>query len=264
MPATEGDQRVHDERVEELGLPLDPVTESQAVERVMDALAAGRGGWIVTPNLDHLRRASRDPELAALIRTADLSVADGAPVVWAARIAGRPVPARVAGADLLWSLSAAAAQRGYSIYLLGGDTGVPERAAAALQAAFPSLQVAGTCSPPLGFEYDPAEMAALEADLVASAPDLVFAGLGFPKQEKVIRQFQPRLPTTWWLGCGAALPFAAGDLARAPMWLRPLGLEWLFRLLHEPRRLFRRYLLEDAPFAVRLLGRAVVVRLRSV
>lgn len=246
-----------------LGLPLDQITEPEVVDRVMTALLAGRGGWIATPNVDHLRRAARDERLAAMIRTADLSVADGAPVVWAARIACRPVPGRVTGADLLWSLSAAAAAAGRSIYLLGGEPGVPERAALALQAAYPELKVVGTCSPPRGFEHDPEQMAALREELMAKAPDLVFVGLGFPKQENVICGFHDDLPATWWLGCGAALPFAAGQLERAPAWMRPLGLEWLFRLAHEPRRLFRRYVLEDAPFALRLLGRALLVRLRD-
>jgi N-acetylglucosaminyldiphosphoundecaprenol N-acetyl-beta-D-mannosaminyltransferase len=100
-------------------------------------------------------------------------------------------------------------------------------------------------------------------DLLATAPDIVFVGLGFPKQEQVIDTLATLLPGTWWLGCGAALPFAAGNLKRAPHWMRRTGLEWLFRLLHEPRRLFRRYVLEDGPFAIRLLLWAAVTGLRS-
>ena len=259
---TQGHQRPAQQRVRIGSLPLDPLTEPEVVDRVMAALLAGHGGWIATPNVDHLRRAYADPRLAALIRTADISVADGAPVVWASRLAGRPVPARVTGADLLWSLSAAAAAHGRTVYLLGGETGVPERAAAALQAAHPELKVVGTCSPPRGFEHDPVEMEKCRQDLLAKAPDLVFVGLGFPKQEHVISELAGLLPTTWWLGCGAALPFAAGDLRRAPAWMRPLGMEWLFRLFHEPRRLFRRYVLEDAPFAVVLLIGALLTRVR--
>jgi N-acetylglucosaminyldiphosphoundecaprenol N-acetyl-beta-D-mannosaminyltransferase len=250
-------------RVEVGGLPIDPLTEEQVVERVRAELQAGRGGWIATPNVDHLRHASRDPRLAELIRSAPISVADGAPVVWAAKLAGRPIPARVTGADLLWSLSAAAAEDGRSVYLLGGEPGVPERAAAALQGRFPKLTIAGTCSPPRGFELDPDELSKCRDGVVDAHPDIVFVGLGFPKQEHIITGFTHLLPSTWWLGCGAALPFAAGDLQRAPTWMRPLGLEWLFRLVHEPRRLFRRYLREDAPFAVVLLAGALLTRLRG-
>lgn len=251
------------ERVEVGGLPIDPLTELEVVNRVRSELRAGRGGWIATPNVDHLRHASRDPRLAELIRSAALSVADGAPVVWAARLAGRPVPARVTGADLLWSLSEAAAEDGRSVYLLGGEPGVPERAAQALQSRFPTLKIAGTCSPPRGFELDEGELANCREGVISARPDIVFVGLGFPKQEHIISGFSEQLPATWWLGCGAALPFAAGDLQRAPAWMRPLGLEWLFRLAHEPRRLFRRYLREDAPFALVLLTGALLTRLRA-
>jgi N-acetylglucosaminyldiphosphoundecaprenol N-acetyl-beta-D-mannosaminyltransferase len=250
-------------RVEVGGLPIDAMTEVEVVEQVRSELRAGRGGWIATPNVDHLRHASRDPRLAELIRSAQISVADGAPVVWAARLSGRPIPARVTGADLLWSLSAAAAADGRSVYLLGGEPGVPERAAKALQLAYPDLEIAGTCSPPRGFELDPAELNKCRDGVVAAAPDLVFVGLGFPKQEHIISGFTGLLPKTWWLGCGAALPFAAGDLQRAPGWMRPLGLEWLFRLVHEPRRLFKRYVREDAPFALVLLTGALMTRLRT-
>jgi N-acetylglucosaminyldiphosphoundecaprenol N-acetyl-beta-D-mannosaminyltransferase len=228
----------------------------------MAALRSGRGGWIATPNLDFVRRASRDGRLADLLRTADISVADGAPVVWATRIAGAPVPGRVTGADLLWSLSAGAAAEGRSVYLLGGEPGVPDRAGAALQAAYPGLKVAGAYSPPLGFEHDAEELQRCLRGLLGAAPDIVFVGLGFPKQENLISTFAPRLPGTWWLGCGAALPFAAGDLKRAPGWMRRLGLEWFFRLVSEPRRLFRRYVREDAPFAFVLLAWALLTRLR--
>jgi N-acetylglucosaminyldiphosphoundecaprenol N-acetyl-beta-D-mannosaminyltransferase len=251
------------ERVVVRGVPIDPLTEDEVVSHVRGELRAGRGGWIATPNVDHLRHAARDSKLARLIRSAQLSVADGAPVVWAARLSGSPLPARVAGADLLWSLSAAAAEDGFSVYLLGGEPGVPDRAAEALQRAYPGLRVAGSCSPPRGFEHDPVELQKCLDGVVAADPDLVFVGLGFPKQEHVISGFAPVLPRTWWLGCGAALPFAAGDLQRAPRWMQPLGLEWLFRLAHEPRRLFRRYVMQDAPFALTLLTGALLTRLRT-
>lgn len=248
-------------RVQVGPLAIDPLTEEQVVDRVRAALLEGRGGWIATPNVDHLRRASRDERLAELIGSASICVADGAPVVWTSRLAGRPLPARVTGADLLWSLSAAAAEDGRTIYLLGGDPGVPERAAEVLQAAYPALKVVGTCSPAFGFEKDPEALRRCEEALAAASPDLVFVGLGFPKQERIIAAFSRSLPATWSLGCGAALPFAAGELQRAPGWLGPLGLEWVFRLVHEPRRLFRRYVREDVPFALRLLAWAIRTRL---
>jgi N-acetylglucosaminyldiphosphoundecaprenol N-acetyl-beta-D-mannosaminyltransferase len=250
-------------RVEIGGLPIDALTHAQVVARVRAAWRDGRGGWIATPNVDHLRAATVDWRLGELIRDAALSVADGAPVVWAGRLAGRRVPERVAGADLLWSLCGAAAEDGKTVYLLGGATGVPERAAEELQRRYPGLKVAGTCSPPYGFESDPKELGNCRDGLRITNPDVVFVGLGFPKQELFIQRFGELLPNAWWLGCGAAIPFAAGELARAPRWMQATGLEWLFRLGSEPRRLFRRYVLHDMPFAVGLLAWALVIRVRS-
>jgi N-acetylglucosaminyldiphosphoundecaprenol N-acetyl-beta-D-mannosaminyltransferase len=244
------------DRVHLGGVDLDPLDEQQVVDWVVSSLHAGRGGWIATPNVDHLQKCSRDPELRALLCDADLRVPDGAPVVWASHLCGHPLPARVTGADLLWSLTRAAARNGFSVYLLGGEPGVPEAAARLLQEWQPRLVVAGTYSPPLGFEHDPAEMARVERNVVSARPDVVFVGLGFPKQEQLIVALHDKLPRAWWLGCGAAIPFAAGAARRAPNWMGRLGLEWLFRMAHEPRRLVRRYLREDAPYAVALLLRA--------
>ncbi len=235
------------------GVDLDPLDERQVVDWVMARLGRGQGGWIVTPNIDHLHKCSRDPALRALLGDADLSVPDGAPVVWAARLCGEWLPARVTGADLLWSLTDAAAQNGFSVYLMGGDPGVPEAAARVLQERCPGLVVTGTSAPPFGFDRDADQLAQIRRDLLDARPDLVFVGLGFPKQERVIMALHDALPGAWWLGCGAAIPFAAGSVRRAPTWMGRLGLEWVYRLLCEPRRLVRRYLVEDAPYAVELL-----------
>ena len=230
------------------GVAFDALTEGQVVARIIDGLKNGEGGRVVTPNVDICRRASRDPEARDLIRQASVVVADGMPLVWAARLQGDPLPERVTGASLIFSLSAAAAAGGWSMYLLGGDPGVPDTAAAELAARYPGLRVAGTDAPPPGFDWT-----AVRDKLEAARPDIVFVGLGFPKQERVIAAVAPALPGAWFIGCGAAIPFAAGALPRAPGWMQETGLEWAWRLASEPRRLFRRYLAEDLPFAVRLL-----------
>lgn len=251
------------ERVAVGPLLFDSVTERQAVAHVVSEWGHGRGGWISTPNIDILRRAARDPEMRSLIGSADVVVADGAPVVWAARLGGRPLPERVAGSALLWSLSRGAARAGRSVYLLGGEPGVGLRAAQRLLEHAPRLRLAGVHAPDWGFERDPARLAEVRDRLLAAAPDLVFVALGCPKQERLIRELAPALPATWWIGCGAALDFAAGQLRRAPRWMQVGGLEWVHRLAAEPRRLVRRYLVEDAPFALRLLAGSVLAR-RSV
>jgi N-acetylglucosaminyldiphosphoundecaprenol N-acetyl-beta-D-mannosaminyltransferase len=242
------------------GLDFDPLSEEQVVGRIVEDLAEGRGGRVVTVNVDICQRISRDRAAYELIRNASLVVADGMPLVWSARLSGHPLPERVTGASLIFTVSAAAARHGRSVYLLGGEPGVPERAAAELERRFPGLRVAGTDAPAAGFDTRPDELAAVRSRVAAARPDVVFAGLGFPKQEQIIAQLAPGLPGTWFMGCGAAIPFAAGVLPRAPRWMQQTGLEWTFRLMSEPRRLFRRYLVNDLPFAAWLLITSATAR----
>src|SRR4051794_13860937 len=136
------------------GVRVHAVTETDCVGHILSELEAGRGGMVVTPNLDHLHRCLHDLTFAALVSEADLVVADGMPLVWAARLQGTPLPQRVAGSNLISSLSGAAAANGRSIFLLGGATGTAERAADVLRGRFPSLRVVGTACPPVGFEND--------------------------------------------------------------------------------------------------------------
>ena len=242
------------------GVDFDALSEQQVVARVVGDLGDGRGGWVVTPNIDICRQLSHDPAARELVSGASLVVADGMPLVWASRLRGDPLPERVAGASLIFTLSAAAAASGRSVYLLGGEPGVPGRAAAELERRFPGLLVAGTDAPPAGFDRRPGEIEAVAAKLARARPDIVFVGLGFPKQEHLIAALAPGLPAAWFIGCGAAIPFAAGTLPRAPRRLQRLGLEWAFRLVSEPRRLFRRYLVDDLPFALRLLLTSALAR----
>jgi N-acetylglucosaminyldiphosphoundecaprenol N-acetyl-beta-D-mannosaminyltransferase len=263
LPSAPGAGPAPGGRVTVAGVPLDALTEDQVVGRVLAALAAGQGGWIVTVNVDISRAIRRDSALAALIAPAALAVPDGMPLIWAARLAGDPLPERVTGASLIYSLSAAAAAAGRSVYLLGGGPpGVPERAGRRLTERYPGLTVAGADAPPVGFDATLEGISAVRSKVVAAAPDIVFVGLGFPKQEHLITQLAPVLPRAWFVACGAAIPFAAGAQPRAPRWMQQAGLEWLFRLMTEPRRLARRYLAHDLPFAIALLLAAARQRIR--
>jgi len=249
-------------RVPLAGIDFDRLTEADVVEHVISASESGQGGWVATPNIDICRWAERDPASRALVANASLRVPDGMPIVWAARLSGDPLPERVSGSSLIFSLTAAAATSGRSIYLLGGAPGVPELAAAELSRLYPGVKVVGTAAPPIGFDKDEERMAEVRDDLVATAPDIVYVGLGFPKQERVIADLVSTLPCAWFVACGAAIPFAARVLPRAPAWMRQAGLEWAFRLISEPRRLSKRYLVEDAPYAVELVASCVLTRLR--
>jgi N-acetylglucosaminyldiphosphoundecaprenol N-acetyl-beta-D-mannosaminyltransferase len=238
------------------GIELNAITEKRCVEHVLDELDAGRGGVLVTPNLDHLRRCARDLTFNALLDEASIVVADGMPLVWASRIQRTPLPERIAGSDLISSLSAGAAERGHSIFLLGGARGSAPAAAHVLKERHPKLIVAGVHCPPMGFEKNQDEINAIIAALVAAQPKIVFVALGSPKQEYLINRIRKVVPNAWWLGVGVSFSFLAGDVKRAPLWMRRTGLEWMHRLFQEPRRLFRRYIVVGLPFGLALLSRA--------
>lgn len=240
------------------GLMIDVLTEAEVVAHVIRELREGRGGRLGTLNTDIFRAANRDPEMKRLIGGSSLLVADGMPLVWAAKLRGTPLPERVTGASLVPALSQAAAEQGMSIYLLGGGpAGVPEQARDILCSRYPGLIVAGVDAPPHGFDSSEDGIDAVCDRVLAAEPDLVYVGLGFPKQERLIARMAPLAPSSWFLGCGAAISFAAHASRRAPRWMQRAGLEWLFRLAREPRRLARRYLIDDLPFAAHLLASAV-------
>ncbi|RKT68864.1 N-acetylglucosaminyldiphosphoundecaprenol N-acetyl-beta-D-mannosaminyltransferase [Saccharothrix variisporea] len=239
------------------------VSEPDVAAHVVRCWGRGEGGAVVTANVDIVRAATRDPALGALVAGAELVVADGMPVVWAGRLAGVAVPERVTGASLVFTLSEAAAREGRSVYLLGGEPGVPEKAAEVLRGRYPGLRVVGTDSPPFGFDSDALLLGEAVAKVVSAKPDLVLVGLGFPKQERVIRELRGLLPAAWYLGCGAGIPMAAGEFKRASGVVQKMGAEWVHRLALEPRRLAKRYLRDDLPFAFRLLAGAVKTRLKG-
>jgi len=246
------------------GVALHAISESRCVQWVVDALEVGRGGWVVTANLDHLRRLVGDAEYTSRCRDATLVVADGMPLIWASKLQGTPLPERVAGSNLISSLSAAAADRGRSIYLLGGATGTAEAAAGVLSKRHPKLRVCGTCCPTIDdIENGADSVAAITDDLRQSNPDIVYVALGSPKQEVLIDRLRDQLPGTWWLGVGNSFSFLCGHVHRAPLWVQRTGFEWLHRLIQEPRRLGRRYLVDGCPFAVRVLFGAAIQRLKS-
>lgn len=250
-------------RVQVGGISFDPVTRGEVSKIVSNGWAQGRGGTIVTPNIDIWCRTRTDLEARQLVAGASLVVADGQPLVWAARLAGSPLPERVSGSGLVESLCAQAARENRSAYLIGGGTGdAANRAGAALALRHRGLRLAGTAKPPFGFEEDERAVSELVESVAHSAPDLVLIGLGFPKQEWLADKLTRRIPSAWLLGCGAGIAMAAGDTKRPPEWAQSAGLEWLIRFGQEPRRLWRRYLRDDVPAALVLLGGSARSRLR--
>jgi len=238
------------------GVPLHPLTEAQTVELVLKRVDQKRGGWVVTANLDHLRRLVKEKAYNELCAPAELIVADGMPLVWASRLQRTPLPERVAGSSLIWTLTRAAASAGKSIFLLGGAPGTAERTAKVFASACPNLQIAGVHCPAVGFERDPLAVAAIADMLRSRQPDIVFVALGSPKQERLISEMRAIFPNNWWIGVGISFSFVCGEVKRAPKWMQRLGLEWCHRLMQEPRRLAYRYLVDDLPFVFSLFWSA--------
>ena len=225
------------------GVPVDNLTMAETLAELEKFIeigrSTGRSHQVATVNADFITNALGDPELMVLLQKSDLNMPDGMPVVWSARLLGAPILERVAGVDTVMHLCERAAQRGYSIYLLGAAPGVAARAAGILQQRYPDLKIAGVSSPkvPSIRATDPAVL----SDIKAVRPDILLVAFGNPKQEKWIGEFRGELQTPVMIGVGGTLDFIAGEKVRAPKWMHRTGLEWTFRLAQEPRRLWRRY-----------------------
>ncbi|MGH7195150.1 MAG: WecB/TagA/CpsF family glycosyltransferase [Candidatus Saccharimonadales bacterium] len=245
-------------RIRAFGVEIDALRMSQAVEQLL-AWAERRGEgcrYVVTPNVDHVVLLQHHEGLRAAYAAADLVLADGAPLVAVARLLGRGLPERVAGSDLAPALFQAAQQRDLPlrVFLLGGEPGVADQAGRKIRDAWPPVEVVGTASPPRGFERDARQNAELLEAIRASAADMLLIGLGAPKQELWVHEHQRRIAAPVALCIGATIDFLAGHRRRAPRWMRRCGIEWLYRVAREPRRLGRRYL-RDALIFPRLVWR---------
>jgi N-acetylglucosaminyldiphosphoundecaprenol N-acetyl-beta-D-mannosaminyltransferase len=233
---------------------IDAINLADLVSR----LRAGSGGMIVTPNVDHLYRAGRDPAWRALLARADVTVADGMPLLWAARLAGTPLPCRLSGSDLMATLAGVAAEDGWGLCLIGGAGDAAARAGQALVRMHPSLRLVGCEAPLVGPDGVPDDDGLFDR-LAATSPRLVMVGLGSPKQEHFIELALRAWPSAWYIGVGVGFGFLAGQVRRAPLWMQRCGLEWCHRLSQEPRHLALRYA-RNAPYALGLLGRSLARR----
>jgi N-acetylglucosaminyldiphosphoundecaprenol N-acetyl-beta-D-mannosaminyltransferase len=238
-----------------LGVPVHNVSMDEAVDRVDRYIRAGGFHQIATANADFLINATVDPELREVLGSCDLIVADGMPLVWAARLMGVRFKERVAGADLVPRLAALSNERSYRMFFLGSTAEASSRAAETIERMYPNVRIAGRLTP----EPQPLELMDDEAmcsQIEAAGPDILLVAFGSPKQEKWIYRNRQRLSVPVCIGVGASLDFLGGVVHRAPGWMQRSGLEWLYRLYQEPRRLFSRYF-HDAYGLARHLPRQV-------
>jgi N-acetylglucosaminyldiphosphoundecaprenol N-acetyl-beta-D-mannosaminyltransferase len=230
-------------------LEIDAVTFAQALDRIAELVDRRDGGAVFTPNVDHVVKAEHQADFRRAYSRADLCLADGMPLVWASRLLGSPLPEKVSGSDLVLPLVRLASERRWRIYLLGGAPGVAEKAGEKLARQL-GARIVGTDSPLVGPDGTVDRSEQTLERLLAASPDLVLVAFGAPKQELWIDRFADRIGPAVAIGVGGSLDFVAGVVRRSPAWMSRTGLEWLFRLLQEPRRMWRRYLVEDPVFLV--------------
>ena len=232
-------------RMKFMNTEIDNLTMDEALDAMDGLIQQRRCAYVITPNVDHLVQLERGGPLREAYRDADLILTDGKPLIWISKWYGTPIKEKISGSDLFPRLCGLAAKKGYTMYFLGAMEGVAAKAAENLMARFPGLRVVGTYSPPYGFEKDEQELAHIRDMIHAAAPDILIVGLGCPKQELFIMHHREELGVPLSLGLGASLDFEAGNIKRAPKWMANHGLEWVFRITQDPKRLAKRYLVDD-------------------
>ncbi|MBI2432324.1 MAG: WecB/TagA/CpsF family glycosyltransferase [Candidatus Hydrogenedentes bacterium] len=236
------------ETVEIFEIPISRISFSGVCQAIHDRIERRDPGYIVTPNVDHVCTYHRNDDFRQAYTGAFLVLPDGTPIIWASWLFGRPLPQKLSGSDLVPALCGVAAEYGHSVFFFGGTRGAAERTVDKLKANYPGLRVAGIYWPPYGFEKDPDEnQRAIDAVRVAQ-PDICFLALGSPKQEIWMARHYQDLGAIISIGVGGAFELVSGKVRRAPNWVQEIGFEWLWRLAHEPRRLWHRYLVDDLVF----------------
>jgi N-acetylglucosaminyldiphosphoundecaprenol N-acetyl-beta-D-mannosaminyltransferase len=227
------------------GVEFHPLAFDQAVDWIVNSAKAGVGGVVCTPNVDYVVRARRDAAFRAAIAAADLRVPDGMWIVYAARIAGLRIPESVTGRLLVPAVARIAQDVGMPIALYGAGPGVAHAAGESLRRRYPALKIVATVTPPTPFQIGSAADQQGVEELRDAGARVIFVALGAPKQEVWMDRHRDDLSGAVLVGVGAAFDIIAGRFREAPRWMTRIGLEWLFRLVQEPRRLARRYLIED-------------------
>ncbi len=232
-------------RVKLFGCPFDVVDTAQAVARVEEFLASGRTHQGCGVNVDQLVKMKDEPLFRDIVERCDLVTADGTPVVWASRLFGKRLPERVAGIDLFYALLPVSAQRGYKVYLLGAKEESLQGARAIYEARHPGLQIVGARNGYFTVEDEPE----IAKDIHDSGAQLLFIAISSPKKEEFVDRNRAMLAKVGFvLGVGGTFDIDAGLYKRAPDWMARAGIEWTYRLWQEPRRMYRRYIVEDSKF----------------
>ena len=246
-------------RVNVLGVGVSAINPAVALARIARALKTKTKGYICVTGVHGVSEAQNDPAFRAILNRSFLNTPDGVPLVWVGRFQGFRGMARVYGPDLMLAVCGCTGSGGYTHFLYGGVEGVTAELRRRLEARFPGIKIVGTYTPPFRPLNAP-EAEDLMRRVAAARPDIVWVGLSTPKQEQFMAEYWQKLDTTLMFGVGAAFDFHAGRVPQAPRWMQPCGLEWLYRLGCEPRRLWRRYLKNNPLFVLRLLSQLTGLR----
>ena len=246
-------------RIKFMNTEIDNLTMHEVLEVIDRLIQEKKCSYVVTPNVDHIVQLETNKELQNVYANASLILTDGKPLLWIAKWYGTPIKEKISGSDLFPLLCKMAAEKKYKMFFLGAAEGVAAKAAENLSRRYKGLQVVGTYSPPYGFEKDQTEMEKVKIMIRETNPDILIVGLGCPKQEKFIYYNREELGVPISLGLGASFDFEAGNIKRAPKWMADHGLEWLFRITQDPKRMAKRYLVDD----LKIFGMAIRYRRRS-
>ena len=221
------------------------VDMNETLNEICRLVEEKKKSYVVAINVDVVMKMEKDAYLKRITDDADLTLVDGKPLVWISKWHKKPVKAKISGSDLVPKLCEIASEKDYSIFILGGKDGIAEKAKRNLESQYPSIRVVGVYSPPFGFERDELELERINLMISGFHPDLLIVCFGCPKQEKWIFENINKYDATVSVCAGATVDFLAGYVKRAPKWMSDHGLEWLFRFFQEPKRLFRRYFIDD-------------------
>ena len=233
------------EKMKFLNTYVSNVTMDETIAEIEKYIKEDKKRYIVAINVDVVVKIENDKELQEATNKADMGLAEGKPVIWISKYYKRPIKEKISGSDLVPLLCKRAAEKRYSIYILGGADGIAEQAKKNLEEQYPAIRIVGTYAPPFGFEKDQAELDKINQMISEKTPDLLIACFGCPKQEKFIYRNIDKYDAKVSVCAGATVDFLAGNVKRAPKWMSEHGLEWFYRFLKEPKRMFKRYFVDD-------------------
>ena len=224
---------------------INNVTMPETIAAIEQMIEADKKSYVVAINVDVVMKIEEDSYLKKVVDNADMVLVDGKPLVWISKLHGKPLKAKISGSDLVPLLCEVAAEKGYKIFIIGGKDGIAEQAKEKLENRLQKIKIVGTYAPPFVFEKNESELDKINQMISEAHPDLLIACFGCPKQEKWIYENIEKYNAKVSVCAGATVDFLAGNVKRAPRWMSDHGLEWFYRFTQEPKRMFKRYFVDD-------------------